>query len=84
MKPPIRAARYGHEEVVMLLLREKHIHPDQQGTNNGRTALPWAAENGHEGVVRLFLSQRFANPGSIGRRLGDVAPRVLGVLFGRK
>jgi len=57
MTPLIWAARYGHEEVVKLLLREKHIRPDQQDANSGRTAFSWAAGNGHEGVVRLFLGQ---------------------------
>ena len=81
MTPIIWAARYGHEEVVRLLLQETHIQPDQQDTNYGQTALSWAAENGHEGVVRLFLGPRFVNPGSIGRRWGG-APRVAGLLFG--
>jgi len=83
MTPLIWAARYGHEEVVRLLLREKHIRPDRQDTNDGRTALSWAAENGHEGVVRLFLGSQFVDPGSIGRRWGR-APQVAGLLFGRR
>jgi len=37
--PPIWAARYGHEEVVGLLLGKEHIEPDQQDANSGRTAL---------------------------------------------
>ena len=81
MTPLIWAARYGNEEVVGLLLREKHIQPDQPDTNYGRTALSWAAENGHEGVVRLLLGLQFANPGSAGNRLGKrqrVADRLLG------
>ena len=36
MTPLIWAARYGHEEVVRLLLRKKHIQPDQQDANCGR------------------------------------------------
>ena len=80
MTPLIWAARYGHEEVVRLLLQEKHIHPDQQDTNYRRTALSWAAGNGHGGVVRLFLGPGFVNPGSIGRWWGR-APLV-GQLFG--
>ena len=79
--PLIWAARYGHEEVVKLLLREKHIQPDQQDTNNGRTALSWAAGNGHEGVVRLFLAPQFVNPESVGRRWGKSAG-VVSLLFG--
>ena len=81
--PLIWAARYGHGEVVRLLLRTTHIQPDQPDTNYDRTALSWAAENGHEGVVRLFLGPQFVNPGSIGRRWGN-APRVAGLLFGRR
>ena len=83
MTPLIWAARYGHEEVVKLLLREKDIRPDRQDTNDGRTALSWAAENGHEGVVRLFLGSQFIDPGSIGRLWGK-APQVAGLLFGKK
>ena len=80
MTPLIWAARYGNEEVVRLLLRKKHIRPDQQDAEYGQTALSWAAENGHEGVVRLFLAPRFVNPESIGRRWGKVA-RIVDVLF---
>jgi len=47
--PLIWAARYGHEEVVRLLLRNEDIQPDQQDANCARTALSSAAENGHEG-----------------------------------
>ena len=83
MTPLIWAARYGHEEVVRLLLREKHIRPDRQDTNDGRTALSWAAENGHEGVVKLFLGPQFVDPGSIGRLWGK-SPQVAGILFGRR
>jgi len=70
--PLIWAARYGHEEVVRLLLRKKHIQPDQQDLNSGRTALSWAAETGHEGVVKLFLGSQFINPRSLGRRWGKM------------
>jgi len=66
--PLIWAARYGHEEVVRLLLREKNLQPDEVDANNRRTALSWAAGNGHEGVVRLFLARQFINPGSVGRQ----------------
>ena len=78
--PLIWAARYGNEEVVRLLLRKKHIQPDQQDESEERTALSWAAGNGHEGVVRLFLAPRFVNPESIGRRWGKAA-RIVGEFF---
>ena len=83
MTPLMWAARYGYEDVVELLLREKHIQPDRQDTNYGRTAFSWAAGNGHEGVVRLFLGPQFANPRSIGRQWGKVR-RSAGRLFGRR
>ena len=83
MTPLIWAARYGHEEIVRLLLREKHIQLDQKDANYGRTALSWAAENGREGVVRLLLGPRFINPGSIGHRWGK-ARRVAGQPLGRR
>ena len=81
MTPLIWAARYGHEEVVRLLLRKKHIQLDRQDIGGSRTALSWAAGNGHEGVVRLFLGRRFVNPGNVDRRWGKamgVASRVFG------
>ena len=81
--PLIWAAICGHEEVVRLLLGEKHIQPDQHDTNYGRTALSWAAGCGNEGVVRLFLGPQFVNPGSLGRRWSKT-PQVAGLLFGRK
>jgi len=80
MTPLIWAARYGHEAVVRLLLRQRHIKPDRLGGDDGRTALSWAARNGHEGVVRLFLGSQFVNPGSIGRLWG--APLLVGQMFG--
>jgi len=78
--PLMWAARQGHEEVVRLLLRQKHIQPDLQDGIYGRTALSWAARNGCEGVVKVFLGPRFVNPASIGRRWGRVA-RAIDVLF---
>ena len=80
--PLIWAARYGREDVVKLLLQQKHIQPDRPDTRYGQTALSWAAESGHEGVVRLFLSRQPVNLGSIGRRWG--APQVMSLLFRRK
>ena len=83
MTPLIWAARYGNEEVVRLLLREKHIQPDQQDAQNRRTALSWAAGNGHEGVVRLFLGRQFVNRGSMSGRWGKAA-RAMSHLFGQR
>ena len=79
--PLIWAARYGNVEVVRLLLRKKHIQPDQQDVNYGRTALSWAAGNGHEGVVGLFLEPQFVNPGSVGRWWGKAA-RAMDIFLG--
>ena len=82
MTPLIWAARYGHEDVVLLLLQQKHIQPNKRDTDGGLTALSWATRNGHEGVVRLFLGPQFINPGSIGRVWG--APLVVGQMFGSR
>ena len=81
LTPLMWAARDGREEVVKLLLEQKHTEldiPDRYG----QTALSWAAKSGHEGVVKQFLSRQFVNPGSIGRLWGT--PQVMSLLFGRK
>jgi len=65
MTPLIWAARYGHEEIVKLLLQEKDIQPDQQDANYDRTALSWAAGNGHEGIVKLLLGRDDVDPDSL-------------------
>ena len=82
MTPLIWAARYGHEEVVRLLLEENDIRPDRPDKEYGQTALSWAAGNGHEGVVRLFLKPKFVNPRSAGLQWEKTAQAV-GSLFGR-
>ena len=83
LTPLMWAARQGREDVVKLLLQQKHIQPDIPDTRYGRTALSWAAGSGHEGVVRLFLSPEFCvNPGSIGRRWR--VSEVIGTPLGRK
>ena len=82
LTPLMWAARHGREEVVKLLLRQKHTRPDMRDMEDGRTALAWAAGSGHEGVVKLFLDPLFANPGRIGRSLGT--PQAMGLLFGKK
>jgi len=82
LTPLMWAARYGREEVVQLLLQQKHTRPDIRDTDDGLTALSWAARCGHEGVVRIFLGPAFVNPGSIGRRWGT--PQAMSLLFGRK
>jgi len=83
LTPLIWAARYGHEEVVKLLLEQKHTQPDIPDRIYGRTALSWAAGSGHEGVVMLFLSRSFVDLGSIGLRW-EKTPHVMGILFRRK
>ena len=83
LTPLMWAARHGHEEVVKLLLQQKHTQPDIPDTKYGRTALSWAAGSGHEGVVGLFLGRLFVNPGRIGRRWRKT-PRVMSILFRRK
>jgi len=81
--PLMWAARYGHEEVVSLLLRIKDVQPDQLDPNSSHTALSWAARKGHEGVVRLLLQPQFVNPGSLGRKWGKAA-RAVEKLFGAR
>jgi len=83
LTPLIWAAMYGHEEVVELLLEQKHTQPGILDTRYGRTALSWAAGSGHEEVVRLLLSRSFVNLECIGRRWKK-GLRVMRVLFRRK
>ena len=85
LTPLIWAARYGREQVVELLLRQKDTQPDMSDMRYRRTALSWAAGSGHEGVVRLLLGRRFIDFGSMRRRWGKT-PRVMSLLpgFGRK
>ena len=83
LTPLMWAARYGHEEVVKLLLQQKHTRPNAPDTRYGRTALSWAAGSGNEGVIRQFLSPPFVNPGTIGRRWGETL-QVMGLPAGRK
>lgn len=47
------AEKYGHEEVIKLLL-EKDADPESKD-RGGLTPLSWAAKNGHEAVVKLLL-----------------------------
>ncbi|KAF6763528.1 hypothetical protein DFP72DRAFT_477816 [Ephemerocybe angulata] len=54
----VRAAEYGKEAVVRLLLTAPDISVNAPGTNR-QTPLTFAAENGHEAVVKLLL----ASPG---------------------
>jgi len=45
-----KAAKYGHTEVVKLLLEQgADVHADNDW------ALVWAADNGHKEVVKLLL-----------------------------
>jgi ankyrin repeat protein len=57
-RPPLlKAAEYGNEAVVKLLLKlllEKGADLEFEDID-GRTPLSYAAENGHEAVVRLLL-----------------------------
>jgi len=80
LTPLMWAARHGREEVVKLLLQQKHSQPDITDTESGRTALSWAAGSGHEGVVRLFLGRLCAHPESTGRRW-EKTRQLVSVLF---
>ena len=52
--PLIYASRYGHPEVVGLLLQHPQIDVNK-GSYNGETALYQASRNGHSEVVQLLL-----------------------------
>ena len=83
LTPLMWAARHGREEVVKLLLEEKHTQPDMPATKSGRTALSWAAGGGHVGVIELFLGPLCVYPGNTGRRWGRIR-QVVSVLLGKK
>ncbi|KAF1973486.1 ankyrin [Bimuria novae-zelandiae CBS 107.79] len=54
LTPLMWAARNGHEDAVMLLLRIAEVNPNARD-NEGRTPLIWAALNGHENTVKQLL-----------------------------
>ncbi|KAF5691946.1 ankyrin protein [Fusarium denticulatum] len=51
------AARYGHEEVVRILLSRGDIDPNSEDTICKETPLSWAAKNGHATIVQLLLEK---------------------------
>ncbi|KAF5639627.1 ankyrin repeat [Fusarium sp. NRRL 52700] len=51
------AARYGHEEVVRLLLSRDDVDPNSEDTRYQETPLSWAAKNGHATIVKLLLEK---------------------------
>jgi len=51
------AARYGHEEVVKMLLGREDVDPDELN-DNGQTSLSYAAGKGNEEVVKLLLRRQ--------------------------
>ncbi len=53
--PLIRAAKYGHDEVVEALLAETGLDPDVRD-RRGRTALHLAAANGKGKAVQALLA----------------------------
>ena len=59
------AARFGHEEVVKLLLEMGKIDVDSRDSS-GRTPLSWAAENGHDAVIKLLFDMGKVDPDSKG------------------
>ncbi|KAJ5502904.1 hypothetical protein N7463_005778 [Penicillium fimorum] len=54
MTPLSYASRSGRYKVVMLLLRDARVPPDQSDSQQ-RTPLSWAAESGHETIVNRLL-----------------------------
>ncbi|KAF5239238.1 hypothetical protein FANTH_10040 [Fusarium anthophilum] len=51
------AARYGHEDVVRLLLSRGDIDTNSEDTVYKETPLSWAAKNGHATIVQLLLEK---------------------------
>jgi len=60
--PLALAARYGHTEMVKMLLELGEIDPDKPSSLDGGTPLSLAAEAGHEGVVKILLEREDVNP----------------------
>ena len=83
LTPLMWAARYGHKEVVQLLLQQEDTQPDISDMEYGRTALSWAAGSGHEGVVKLLLGGQFADSGSIGRWWRDTWRAMTLIIVGK-
>ena len=54
------AASKGYYEVVMMLIMEGKVNVDQKCSQNGYTALMWAAQCGHVAIIQ-FLLQSEAN-----------------------
>ncbi|SCO09473.1 related to ankyrin [Fusarium fujikuroi] len=52
------AARYGHENVVKLLVARDDVNPNSTDRLYGETPLSWAAKNGHAGVVKFLLGNQ--------------------------
>ncbi|KAG4269316.1 AGC/PKA protein kinase [Fusarium proliferatum] len=52
------AARYGHEQVVKLLVARDDVDLNSTDGLYGETPLSWAAKNGHAGVVKLLLGNQ--------------------------
>ncbi|WJG34361.1 uncharacterized protein FOBCDRAFT_194101 [Fusarium oxysporum Fo47] len=52
------AARYGHEEVVKLLISRDDVDPNSKEMIYSETPLSWAAKNGHAAIVKLLLDKQ--------------------------
>jgi len=92
LTPLMWAARRGHEEVVKLLLQEKHTRPNIADIENCRTVLAWAARNGRDRVVKLLLRRKDVNldqPDNYGHKPLSLAAQnghdgVVQLLLGRE
>ena len=83
--PLMWAARYGHKEVVKLLLQQKYTQPNIPDIRNGLTGLFLVAENGHGGVIQQFLGRLLVNLESIGNWWGETrVGRAMNLLFGAR
>jgi len=65
------AARYGHGEIVKMLLERSDLTPDTPGVRC-RTPLLWAVRYGHVEVVKMLLERNNVNPDT-----ADVEGRTL-------
>ncbi|KAF4497149.1 hypothetical protein FAGAP_6672 [Fusarium agapanthi] len=52
------AARYGHEEVVKLLIARDDVDPNSNDQLNCETPLSWAAKSGHAAIVKMLLDKQ--------------------------
>ena len=60
--PLILAAKFGHDEVALVLLR--HSASVEIQDDSGMTALMWACRNGYEQLIPFLLTQSSTTDGT--------------------